>query len=81
MGVNVKGYTYLSKPVNFFGAVYAANRSLPFFSPSSSGSSSIFSHAYSHGKAIRAAAQDVTTAQLMGVNIHFVLGLCLVWAL
>ena len=28
------------------------------------------------GKAIRAASQDLTTAQLMGVNTHMVLGIC-----
>ncbi len=76
-GSNVKGYTYLSKPVNFFGAVYAANRLVALLFAILIGLIFYFFLMRTRtGKAIRAAAQDVTTAQLMGVNIHFVLGLC-----
>jgi branched-chain amino acid transport system permease protein len=63
--------------VNFLGSINAANRIvallaavvivLIFY---------LFLLRARLGKAIRAAAQDVTTAQIMGVNIHWVLGIC-----
>jgi len=72
-----RGYTYLASPVHLWGAVFAANRlvtlgfvvgiGLAFY---------IFLARTRLGKAIRAAAQDPSTAGLMGVNINQVLALC-----
>jgi branched-chain amino acid transport system permease protein len=76
-GSNIKGYTYLSETVNFLGAEYAANRLVALFSAILMGFIFYFFLMHTRtGKAIRAAAQDVNTAQLMGVDIHKVLGLC-----
>lgn len=76
-GSEIKGYTYLAFPVNVGGALFAANRlvalafavfiGLVFY---------LFLVRTRLGKAIRAAAQDPTTAGLMGVNINQVLALC-----
>jgi branched-chain amino acid transport system permease protein len=76
-GADIKGYSYLAFPVNFWGAVFAANRlvtlifaiiiGLVFY---------LFLARTRLGKAIRAAAQDPSTAGLMGVNINKVLSLC-----
>jgi len=76
-GPDIRGYTYLADMVDFLGSINAANRIvallaavvivLIFY---------LFLLRARLGKAIRAAAQDVTTAQIMGVNIHWVLGLC-----
>jgi len=74
---DIKKYAYLTSPVNLFGAIFAANRlvvllfavvlSLAFY---------VFLARSRLGKAIRAAAQDPTTAGLMGVNINRVLAIC-----
>jgi branched-chain amino acid transport system permease protein len=76
-GSSPRGYAYLATPVNLAGAVFSANRlvtlgfaiviGLAFY---------IFLARTRLGKAIRAAAQDPTTASLMGVNINRVLALC-----
>lgn len=76
-GAGIKGYSYLAIPVNFGGAIFAANRlitlgfaiviGLIFY---------LFLARTRLGKAIRAAAQDPATAGLMGVNINQVLALC-----
>jgi branched-chain amino acid transport system permease protein len=76
-GAEIKGYSYLAVSVNFGGAVFAANRlitlgfaiviCLVFY---------LFLARTRLGKAIRAAAQDPTTAGFMGVNINQVLALC-----
>ncbi|MBE9522737.1 MAG: branched-chain amino acid ABC transporter permease [Proteobacteria bacterium] len=76
-GADIKGYSYLAFPVNFGGAVFAANRlvtlgfaiiiGLVFY---------LFLARTRLGKAIRAAAQDPSAAGLMGVNINQVLALC-----
>lgn len=76
-GPDIKGYTYLTQTVNLFEALFAANRlvallfaiviALFFY---------LFLVHTRLGKAIRAAAQDSTTAKLMGININRVLGLC-----
>ena len=76
-GADIKGYSYLAFPVNFGGAIFAANRlitlgfaiviGLVFY---------LFLARTRLGKAIRAAAQDPATAGLMGVNINQVLALC-----
>jgi branched-chain amino acid transport system permease protein len=74
---NSRGYTFLATPVNIGGAIFATNRlvtlgfalviGLAFY---------IFLSRTRMGKAIRAAAQDPSTAELMGVNINQVLALC-----
>ena len=76
-GPEIRGYTYLAFPVNIGGALFGANRlvttgfaiviGLAFY---------LFLARTRIGKAIRAAAQDPTTAGLMGVNINHVLALC-----
>lgn len=76
-GPDIKGYSYLSETVNIFGTVYAKNRLFAFLFAVVMGSSFYFFITRTRmGKAIRAAAQDVNTAQLMGINIHWVLGFC-----
>jgi branched-chain amino acid transport system permease protein len=76
-GADIKGYTYLAFPIHFGGAVFAANRllTLGFGTIICVGFYLFLSHTRL-GKAIRAAAQDSTTAGLMGVNINQVLALC-----
>ena len=74
---DIRKYSYLASPVSLFGAIFAANRlvallfavvlSLAFF---------IFLTRTRLGKAIRAAAGDPATAQMMGVNINRVLAIC-----
>jgi branched-chain amino acid transport system permease protein len=72
-----RGYTYLASPVNLGGAIFATNRlvvlgfalviGLAFY---------IFLARTRMGKAIRAAAQDPSAAELMGVNISQMLAIC-----
>jgi branched-chain amino acid transport system permease protein len=76
-GTQYKAYSYLAVPVNLGGALFPANSlvtlgfalliGIVFY---------IFLVRTRMGKAIRAAAQDSSTAGLMGVNIKFVLALC-----
>lgn len=76
-GADIKGYTYLAFPINIGGTKFAANRlatlgitiviCFVFY---------LFLSRTYLGKAIRAAAEDSKTAQLMGVNINPVLALC-----
>jgi branched-chain amino acid transport system permease protein len=76
-GPEIKGYTYLAEPVNIFGSIFAANRLVALLFAVAIGLTFyLFLVRTRLGKAIRAAAQDPATAQLMGVNIHRVLGLC-----
>jgi branched-chain amino acid transport system permease protein len=76
-GPDVKAYTYLNYPVRFFGLTFEANRLvallftlvmvLIFY---------MFILHSNIGKAIRAAAQNENSAQLLGINVPAVLGLC-----
>ncbi len=76
-GPEIRGYSYLAFPVSIGGALFGANRlvtlafaiviGLIFY---------LFLARTRMGKGIRAAAQDPTTAGLMGVNINAVLALC-----
>jgi branched-chain amino acid transport system permease protein len=76
-GADVKGYSYLAFPVNFGGAVFAANRLITLgFAMVIGAIFYLFLARTRMGKAIRAAAQDPATAGLMGVNINQVLALC-----
>ena len=76
-GGDVHGYSYLAFPVNFWGAIFGANRlvtlgfavviGLVFY---------LFLARTRLGKAIRSAGQDSAMAGLMGVNINRVLAIC-----
>ena len=76
-GADIKGYSFLAFPINFWGAKFSANRlvtllfalviCLVFY---------LFLSGTRMGKAIRAAAEDPETAGLMGVRINRVLALC-----
>ncbi len=76
-GPDIKGYTYLDHTLNLFEALFAVNRLIALLFAAVIGAAFyLFLVRTRLGKAIRAAAQDMNTAQLMGVNIHTVLGLC-----
>src|SRR4030042_1048394 len=76
-GSEIKGYTYLSFPVNVGGALFAANRLVALaFAIAIGLIFYLFLVRTRLGKAIRAAAQDPATAGFMGVNINQVLALC-----
>ena len=76
-GPDIKGYTYFSETVNLGGIQYPVNRLLALLLAVGLGLFFYFFVAKTRlGKAIRAAAQDPDTAQLMGVNINLVLALC-----
>jgi branched-chain amino acid transport system permease protein len=70
-------YSYLAFPVNLGGAVFPANRLVTLgFAVGIGIAFYIFLTRTRLGKAIRAAAQDPTTAGIMGVNINRVLAIC-----
>lgn len=76
-GSDIKSYTYLSFPVDIGGALFGANRLIALaFAIAIGLIFYIFLVRTRLGKAIRAAAQDPTTAGFMGVNINRVLALC-----
>jgi branched-chain amino acid transport system permease protein len=76
-GPEIRAYTYLAVPVNTAGAVFQLNRLVGAGCAVAIGVAFyIFVARTRIGKAIRAAAQDPTTAGLMGVNINRVLALC-----
>jgi branched-chain amino acid transport system permease protein len=76
-GSDIKGYQYMARSVNVFGTLYALNRLIALALALGTGIAFYFFLVKTRlGKAIRAAAQDRNTAQLMGVNINKVLGLC-----
>jgi branched-chain amino acid transport system permease protein len=73
----LRGYSYLTSSVNLWGAVFPLNRLIALlFAIVISLAFYIFITRTRMGKAIRAAAEDTTTAGLMGVNIHRVLAIC-----
>ena len=74
---DIRGYTYLESSVSIFGAMFAANRLTALvFAVGISLAFYFFLTRTRLGKAIRAAAEDPATAQVMGVNIHRVLAIC-----
>lgn len=76
-GTEIRAYTFMSYPVSVFGALFAANRLVTLaFAVVIGVVFYLFLVRTRLGKAIRAAAQDPTTAGLMGVNINQVLALC-----
>ncbi len=76
-GANLKGYTYLNASVSIFGALYGVNRLLALgVAVSVSAVFYIFIKSTRLGKAIRAAAENPTMAQVMAVNVKQVLAIC-----
>ena len=76
-GSDTKGYSYLAVPVDLGGALFGANRLVTLgFAALIGGAFYLFLTQTRLGKAIRAAAQDPSTAGLLGVNINLVLALC-----
>jgi branched-chain amino acid transport system permease protein len=74
---DIKGYTYLAFPVDVGGALFAANRLVTLgFAVAIGVVFYLFLVRTRVGKAIRAAAQDPATAELVGININQVLALC-----
>lgn len=76
-GGDIRGYSYLAFPVNFWEAKFAANRLVTLAFVLIIGAAFyLFLTRTRLGKAIRAAAQDLVTAALMGVNVNYVLAIC-----
>jgi branched-chain amino acid transport system permease protein len=74
---DIRGYSYLDSSVSIFGALFSANRLVALlFAVGISLAFYFFLTRTRLGKAIRAAAEDPGTAQVMGVNIHRVLAIC-----
>ena len=76
-GPDIKGYSYMANTVDLFDALFAVNRLVALLFAVVIGLAFYFFLVRTRlGKAIRAAAQDMNTAQLMGVDIHKVLAVC-----
>ena len=76
-GPNVKAYSYLNYPVRFFGLTFEANRLVALlFTLVMIFVFYLFVARTKAGKAIRAAAQNEKSAQLLGINVTAVLGFC-----
>jgi len=76
-GADFRAYSYLNFGVNIGGAIFSANKLVILgFSIAIGVGFYMFLIRTRIGKGIRAAAQDPSTASLMGVNINRVLALC-----
>jgi len=76
-GANLRAYSFMASGVNIAGATFAANRLVSLgFAIGIGLAFYIFLIRTRMGKAIRASAQDPTTASLLGVNIKRVLAIC-----
>jgi branched-chain amino acid transport system permease protein len=76
-GPNLRQYTYLNESVSILGNLYAQNRLVALMiAVSISAIFYVFITRTRMGKAIRAAAEDQTMANVVGVNINQVLGIC-----
>jgi branched-chain amino acid transport system permease protein len=76
-GPDVKAYTYLNYPVRFFGLTFEANRLVALlFTLAMVLIFYMFILHSNIGRAIRAAAQNENSAQLLGINVPAVLALC-----
>jgi len=74
---DIRGYSYLDFSVNILGAIFEGSRLVALlFAVVISLGFYIFLMRTRLGKAIRAAAEDPSTAQIMGVNIRRVLAIC-----
>ncbi|MBN2074814.1 MAG: branched-chain amino acid ABC transporter permease [Dehalococcoidales bacterium] len=72
-----RGYTFLATPVDLGGAIFSTNRLVTLgFALAIGLAFYLFLARTRTGKAIRAAAQDPSAAELMGVDINRVLALC-----
>jgi len=77
LGGDMRALSFYNFGINLWGAVFAANRLIALaFAVVIGIAFYIFLVRTRLGKAIRAAAQEPTTAGLMGVNINLVLALC-----
>jgi branched-chain amino acid transport system permease protein len=75
-GTELKAYSYLVTPVNLFGVLFGANRLVALLLAVIFCLSLYFFLARTRlGKAIRGTSQDLSTAQLMGVNVYLILGI------
>lgn len=76
-GADLKGYSYLRSSVSIFGTLYSVNRLVALFIAFSvSVIFYLFITRTRLGKAIRAAAENPSIAQVVGVNIKQVLAIC-----
>jgi branched-chain amino acid transport system permease protein len=76
-GAESKGYSYLDTSISIFGSLYGFNRLLALgVAVAVSGLFYVFIRSTRLGKAIRAAAEDATMAQVMSVNVRQVLAIC-----
>jgi len=76
-GTTPRSYSYLAGSVSIGGALFNENRLVATaFAVAVGTAFYLFLARTRTGKAIRAAAQDATTAGLMGVNINYTLALC-----
>ena len=76
-GTSTKVYSYLSFSIDFFGLTFEANRVVTLFIGLAIMVAFYLFLKYSRlGKAIRAAAESPVSAQLSGIDIHKVLGIC-----
>lgn len=76
-GPDIKAYSYLAYPVKFLGLTFEANRlAALLFTLVMVVVFYMFLLHSNIGKAIRAAAQNEKSAQLLGINVPAVLGLC-----
>ncbi|MCL0090265.1 branched-chain amino acid ABC transporter permease [Dehalococcoidia bacterium] len=75
-GADVRAYSYLAEPVNLFGSIFAANRLVILLVATVVGLALfLFLGRARWGKAGRAVAQDLTSAQLIGINTDRILAL------
>lgn len=76
-GTSTKAYSFMSYPVNVLGTSFEANRVLALFvGIGLMVAFYLFLNGSRLGKAIRAAAESPVSAQLSGINLHKVLGVC-----
>jgi branched-chain amino acid transport system permease protein len=76
-GTTPRSFSYYARSIPIGGALFTENRIIAAAFAVAIGIAFYLFLTYTRtGKAIRAAAQDATTAGLMGVNINFTLALC-----
>ena len=76
-GTKLRAYSYLAYGIRFWGLTFEVNRLVALlFAVAISIAFYLVLMRTRTGRAIRAAAQSSTSAQLVGVNIHRVLALC-----